>query len=1016
MEQPPLQQTEDTGWCDFFSTFHNPYNGFVESKEQLEELKWHYEVETKSYFVSVKTSSTFGNTDIDSKQHKIQWREKNNLHMPDNPYIVLQTERFECHHGPDRNKAKKVKAQNAQQSDHSAYQKKRFHIQTTKKLNCPATIIAKEMIFFTDFKDCISKYKKEQLSRVIRSSLTDTDIKLAMTRHIFISLPQGERNGHQNHLHGEAAEVSIPEDKRIIVKIEEYVGEGLVSSSCLRPLLEQFVRHEIFAGEKCANWTNRRFFPSQRDISNFVYAAKLKGLKAKYDQENLMAHVDEWQKDRPEDKFLFSGSDVNTEDTGDSTGFFFLYQSTWQQRLLNLYGNEICLLDATYRTTKYSIPLFFLCVKTNVDYSVVAVFACQYENSSTITKALNQIKEWNPNWNPKYFMVDNCEAEIKAIITCFPAPDCQPFICDFHREQAWSRWLKAIKHGLNQNVDDVLLILRRVARAQTTAHFDEAISNLKESYFWKTHKEFRDWMNNTWLKSVKMWAWLYRKDRLLVKINTNNGVERQNRTLKYDFLAKYTDRTLTGMLTTVIKRFLPDQYRKYLDVNIKASAFYKQYNQHIPAFLHNRPKELIDHCRKRISPAEEVEGKIVKGEDGLFTVGSFTDQNTTYVVSVGSDTEVPSCQCEDWLRSHWPCKHLLAVIMHFPESSWNDLPVHYRDNPMFILDELCIQDIGFKVPTDSYDEPLYEEAKKASKIESPIKLETDEDQDLTSTIREQLEQIKGLTYLEVPYAIQRKALDQLILLTDLLHLSVPSGSNLPLLESKATVKSSFKAPFHITKKKSKLGLRKTTSGRRKFKELPSRTKRKAAKKNFQKVQSRDINAEPKDFIDGIMDELISGTTCLEETKDSLKEDTLRNNCSKESNVDTHRKAVTVQKKRKLIDNTTDDTETSKKKMKFNFKGTMPTKMITEKNAKAKQGSKGKILTSSQPDDKDPCKEKILVKLKGYLKTLTPRNWEDLAAKANYVKGTAAKRAAVALDSAVEDAHVLISVVKTHVPS
>ncbi|CAC5417980.1 unnamed protein product [Mytilus coruscus] len=114
MEQTPLQQTQDTGWCDFFSTFHNPYNGFVESKEQLEELKWHYEVETKSYFVSVKTSSTFGNTDIGSKQHKIQWREKNNLHMPDNPYIVLQTERFECHHGPDRNKAKKVKAQNTQ--------------------------------------------------------------------------------------------------------------------------------------------------------------------------------------------------------------------------------------------------------------------------------------------------------------------------------------------------------------------------------------------------------------------------------------------------------------------------------------------------------------------------------------------------------------------------------------------------------------------------------------------------------------------------------------------------------------------------------------------------------------------------------------------------------------------------------------------------------------------------------------------------------------------------------------
>ncbi|CAC5381283.1 unnamed protein product [Mytilus coruscus] len=55
------------------------------------------------------------------------------------------------------------------------------------------------------------------------------------------------------------------------------------------------------------------------------------------------------------------------------------------------------------------------------------------------------------------------------------------------QEQAWSRWLKAIQHGLKQYIEDVLLIIRRVARAQTTAHFDEAISNLKESYFWITH-------------------------------------------------------------------------------------------------------------------------------------------------------------------------------------------------------------------------------------------------------------------------------------------------------------------------------------------------------------------------------------------------------------------------------------------------------------------------------------------------------------------------------------------------
>ena len=80
----------------------------------------------------------------------------------------------------------------------------------------------------------------------------------------------------------------------------------------------------------------------------------------------------------------------------------------------------MCLLDATYKTTKYAVPLLFLCVKTNTDYSVVAVFASPFEDSNTICTALQTIKEWNPTWFPSYFMVDNCEAEINALEKAFP--------------------------------------------------------------------------------------------------------------------------------------------------------------------------------------------------------------------------------------------------------------------------------------------------------------------------------------------------------------------------------------------------------------------------------------------------------------------------------------------------------------------------------------------------------------------------------------------------------------------
>ena len=44
----------------------------------------------------------------------------------------------------------------------------------------------------------------------------------------------------------------------------------------------------------------------------------------------------------------------------------FVHKLAWQQRLLCRYGQNMCLLDATYKTCKYALPLFFLCVKTNV--------------------------------------------------------------------------------------------------------------------------------------------------------------------------------------------------------------------------------------------------------------------------------------------------------------------------------------------------------------------------------------------------------------------------------------------------------------------------------------------------------------------------------------------------------------------------------------------------------------------------------------------------------------------------
>lgn len=76
-----------------------------------------------------------------------------------------------------------------------------------------------------------------------------------------------------------------------------------------------------------------------------------------------------------------------------------------------------------YRTTRYALPLFFLCVKTNVGYQVVGVFVVQHEDIESIKEALAILRQWNPEWKPKNFMADFAEEEIQAIESTFPGKD-----------------------------------------------------------------------------------------------------------------------------------------------------------------------------------------------------------------------------------------------------------------------------------------------------------------------------------------------------------------------------------------------------------------------------------------------------------------------------------------------------------------------------------------------------------------------------------------------------------------
>ena len=110
-------------------------------------------------------------------------------------------------------------------------------------------------------------------------------------------------------------------------------------------------------------------------------------------------------------------------------------------------------------------------VKTSIGIGmVVATIIPQHENEDVIAEGLAILKQWNPGWLPKYSMTDKSTVELNAIDKVFPS--ITHLLCDFHRAQAWERWVsKGTNDVLQQNKSVVLGFLKKLAYVPTGKSF-----------------------------------------------------------------------------------------------------------------------------------------------------------------------------------------------------------------------------------------------------------------------------------------------------------------------------------------------------------------------------------------------------------------------------------------------------------------------------------------------------------------------------------------------------------------
>lgn len=104
----------------------------------------------------------------------------------------------------------------------------------------------------------------------------------------------------------------------------------------------------------------------------------------------VASHVNTFVKECPRDFWFFRWSSGN-----DTQTLLLIYQPEWQQHLLVWYSQELTCLDAMYLTTRYAIPLLYVCVHTNNRYIVVRIIVHEREDSASLAEALDQLKPAN---------------------------------------------------------------------------------------------------------------------------------------------------------------------------------------------------------------------------------------------------------------------------------------------------------------------------------------------------------------------------------------------------------------------------------------------------------------------------------------------------------------------------------------------------------------------------------------------------------------------------------------------
>ena len=253
-------------------------------------------------------------------------------------------------------------------------------LQGTRKIGCHATIRIITFILYPEYAigDVTGKsarqikFLQESQLELLQKAIAKGDDICKISKY-FVSLPsEAAHSGHPTGSSGGYAQRIHP---LLSDQMSQLVAAGITDTNEAKRSLRFYVTLSVKSWAIYqARQSNRALYPTTTDIQNHVYSAKKALELSKLDQKNTRLKIDQWQLTNSEASSFFRSfvlqdgepavkeEDKQRPNLTRSQTLLVIHQVKWQKQLLERYGNTMSMLHATYKTVKYELALFFLCV------------------------------------------------------------------------------------------------------------------------------------------------------------------------------------------------------------------------------------------------------------------------------------------------------------------------------------------------------------------------------------------------------------------------------------------------------------------------------------------------------------------------------------------------------------------------------------------------------------------------------------------------------------------------------